>query len=396
MRYAPTVSDRVLLNLQNLPITRRCPRPLHSSTLLSPLSPMAAISATSHASALLFSPKTLTLKTPSSLLLRSHQILTPISLSLPSRCARSFSSPPPLKAILSSSSSAAAISADLESTRVNLKSRLAAGEVLYGLFLLSSSPTLAEIAGLAGYDYVVVDMEHGPGGISDALPCLRALAAVGTPAILRLPDSSPAWAKKALDLGPAGVMFPSVCSPREAELAVSYCRFPPRGVRGSAHTVVRASAYGMDDSYLARCEEETLIMIQVETAAAVAEIEAIAAVDGVDVVQMGPLDLSASMGYLWDPGNRKVREAVKEAERRVLGMVGRKEKRVYLGGFAMPHDAPEQLKLRGYHMVAGAVDVGMFRKAAVEDVRRFKSAEVEIGEEDGEEEKPDDDKYWSE
>ncbi|PKA66320.1 hypothetical protein AXF42_Ash007017 [Apostasia shenzhenica] len=280
-----------------------------------------------------------------------------------------------------------------------LKSRLAAGETLYGMFLLSAEPTLAEIAGLAGYDYVIVDLEHGPGGISDALPCLQAIAGTGAAAIIRIPETTAAWAKKALDLGPQGIMFPMIDDARLAELAVSYCRFPPRGVRGAAHTVVRASAYGIDDGYLARCEEDLLIMCQIESAGAVTEIEAIAAVDGVDCLQMGPLDLSASMGYLWDPGNRKVRAVLRDAERRVLA--ARKAEAAaeggpYLCGFAMPHDPPEDQKVRGYHMVAGAVDLGMFRKAAVEDVMRFRLAETEIGEEDSGDEKAKDESYWSE
>uniref|UniRef100_I1QQM2 HpcH/HpaI aldolase/citrate lyase domain-containing protein n=2 Tax=Oryza glaberrima TaxID=4538 RepID=I1QQM2_ORYGL len=301
--------------------------------------------------------------------------------------------------------SAAAAASDLLSAAPSLKSRLAAGETLYGLFLLSFSPTLAELAALAGYDYVVVDMEHGPGGVPEALACLRALDATRTPAVIRLPEAGPIWAKKALDLGPAGLMVPAVESPAAAAAAVSHCRYPPRGVRGAAHPIVRASAYGLDDSYLSRCEDETLIICQVETAAGIAEVDAIAAVDGVDVVQMGPLDLSASMGYLWDPGNRKVRARLREAEKKVLDA---RKKNVtasdgnvaYLGGFAMPNDPAEQLKLRGYHMVSGAVDIGMFRKAALEDVKRFKEAVMEIGEEEGEEddEKKDkeDDGYWSE
>ncbi|XP_038972994.1 2-keto-3-deoxy-L-rhamnonate aldolase-like [Phoenix dactylifera] len=101
-------------------------------------------------------------------------------------------------------------------------------------------------------------------------------------------------------------------SPGATELAVSFCCFPPRGVRGSADTVVRASAYGIDDGYLARVDEELLVMCQVETAAGLAEIEAIAGVEGVDVVQM---DLGASMGHLWD-----LRDAMKEAERKLGGI----------------------------------------------------------------------------
>ncbi|XP_038982193.1 5-keto-4-deoxy-D-glucarate aldolase-like [Phoenix dactylifera] len=98
-------------------------------------------------------------------------------------------------------------------------------------------------------------------------------------------------------------------SPGAAELAVSFFCFPPRGVHGSADIVVRTSAYGIDNGYLAQVDEELLVMCKVETAARLAEIKAIASVEGVDVVQM---DLSASMGHLWD-----LRDAMKEAERKL-------------------------------------------------------------------------------
>ncbi|KAL3834906.1 hypothetical protein ACJIZ3_009642 [Penstemon smallii] len=270
----------------------------------------------------------------------------------------------------------------------SLKSRLKNGETLYGIFLLTFSPTLAEISGLSGYDFAVIDMEHGHGGISDALPCLHALAATQTPAVLRLPESSPTWAKKALDLGPQGLMFPMIDSPKSARKAVSYCRYPPNGVRGSAHTIIRGSDYGIDEGYLSNYEEELLIMCQVESEEGVKKIDEISAVDGVDCVQMGPLDLSASMGYLWDPGNKKVRETMRVAEKGVL-----KEGKAYLSGFVMPHDGATEMRRRGYHMVAGATDVGLFRTAAVEDVRKFKACLVDEDKEDG---KESDEKYWSE
>ncbi|XP_030951790.1 uncharacterized protein LOC115975227 [Quercus lobata] len=278
----------------------------------------------------------------------------------------------------------------------NLKSRLHNNETLYGIFLLTFSPTLAEIAGLSGYDFVVLDMEHGPGGIPEALACLHALTATNTPAILRLPESSAAWAKKALDLGPQGLMFPMIESPIEAQEAVSYCRFPPRGVRGSAHTVVRASNYGIDEGYLSNYEDELLIMCQVESVEGVKHVDEIAAVDGVDCVQMGPLDLSASMGYLWDPGNKKVKDMLRVAERAVLNSEGGNGG-AYLSGFALPYDGPDDLRKRGYHMVSGAVDVGLFRSAAVEDVKKFKRGLEMDGSDDEQEDRQDgDEKYWSE
>ncbi|GMH29775.1 hypothetical protein Nepgr_031618 [Nepenthes gracilis] len=307
-----------------------------------------------------------------------------------------------------SSSSVGDISAvdAVPSKSPSVKSRLHNGETLYGIFLCSFCPTIAEIAGLAGYDFAVVDMEHGYGGISDALQCLRALAATQTPAILRLPESSATWAKKALDLGPQGVMFPMIDGPKSAKKAVSYCRYPPNGVRGAAHPIVRASGYGIDAGYLGNFEENLLIMCQVESVEAVEKIEEIAAVEGVDCIQMGPLDLSASMGYLWDPGNKKVREMIRAAETAILRPPNNKngssggsggDGRAYLSGFAMPFDTPRDLKARGYHMVSGAVDVGLFSNAAIENVKRFKMCLTGDGSDDEEEgEKDGDEKYWSE
>ncbi|KAG8496795.1 hypothetical protein CXB51_007979 [Gossypium anomalum] len=237
-------------------------------------------------------------------------------------------------------------------------------------------------------------MEHGPGGIHGSLQMLRAVATTNTPAIIRLPESSAVWAKKALDLGPQGIMFPMIDSPKDARKAVSYCRFPPNGIRGSAHTVVRASNYGINEGYLSNYKEDLLIMCQVETVDGVKKVEEIAAVEGVDCIQMGPLDLSASLGYLWDPGHKKVREMLRTAEKEVLKS-DRKDGGAFLAGFAMPHDPPEALGKRGYHMVSGAVDVGLFRNAAVEDVRKFKIS-LNADSDDSDDDKDSDEKYWSE
>lgn len=133
-------------------------------------------------------------------------------------------------------------------------------------------------------------------------------------------------------------------------------------------------------------------MCQVECEDGVKKIDEISGVDGVDCIQMGPLDLSASLGYLWDPGNKKVREVMRGAEKAVL-----KGGAAYLSGFVMPHDGAEELRRRGYHMVAGAADVGLFRSAAVEDVRKFKVSLVEQGsEEEKENGAVPEEKYWSE
>ncbi|WVZ17491.1 hypothetical protein V8G54_010473 [Vigna mungo] len=126
----------------------------------------------------------------------------------------------------------------------------------------------------------------------------------------------------------------------------------------------------------------------------VANTGKIAAVDDVDCVQMGPLDLSASLGYLWDLGNKRVREALREAEKKVLeSRNDGVESRAYLAGFTTTFDGARDLRSRGYHMVSGTVDIGLFPSAAAEDVIAFKTS---VSESEEEEEKEVDKKYWSE
>lgn len=269
---------------------------------------------------------------------------------------------------------AVSMSTSASPPNLSLKSRLRNGECLYGLFFDTFSPTIAQISGHAGYDFVVVDMEHGYGGISEALSCLNALAASQTSAILRLPECSAMWAKKALDLGPQGIMFPMIHNPELAKEAVSYCRYPRAGIRGVAHPITRASKFGFDSEYLDWCEEELLIMCQIESEEAVEKIHEITAVDGLDCIMVGPTDLSANMGYIRDPGNENAVKAVQTVENVVLDMQSKGNKSVYLAGFAMPHDEPKELKKRGYNMICGAVDILLYRDAAVKDVQKFKTS----------------------
>ena len=117
---------------------------------------------------------------------------------------------------------------------------------------------------------------------------------------------------------------------------------------------------------------------------------------GVDCVQMGQLDMSASMGYLWDLGNKKVKDMLRVAERAVLNSEGRNGG-AYLAGFALPYDGPVDLRKRGYHMASGAVNVGLFRSVAMEDVKKFKRGLEMEGFDDEQEDRQDgDEKYWSE
>ncbi|MED6127147.1 hypothetical protein PIB30_085350 [Stylosanthes scabra] len=242
-------------------------------------------------------------------------------------------------------------------------------EPLYGLFLVTFSPTMAEIAGHSGYDFVVIDMLYGYGDIPNALPCLHALSTTHTPSLIRLPESSAVWAKKALDIGPVGLVFPGVNSPNSARDAVSYCSYPPKGVRGAGHPAVRASNYGLDQNYLSKCEDDLLIICQIDSEDGLESVKDIAAVDGVDCVMLGPFGPGLSPDKL-----RMAEDAVLELKAESgLG------KGPHLGGFPSPsYENPEEggveLKKRGYHLVCGSMDITLFRDAALASVSSFKSS----------------------
>eukprot|EP00850_Spirogloea_muscicola_P018652 SM000173S03021 [mRNA] locus=s173:256087:258145:+ [translate_table: standard] len=246
---------------------------------------------------------------------------------------------------------------------LSLKRRLLAGRKAYGVFLNTASPVVAELLGLAGYDLVVVDSEHGPGGTMAALQLLQALAGTGAAAVVRVPEGSAVNLKKALDIGPAGVMVPMVNSVDEARAVVAGCRYPPRGVRGCAYPIVRASQYGFNEEYLATCEDDLLIMAQV-VILSLSRIADIAAVDGIDCLFVGPMDLAASIGRLTEPGHSDVMELIQQTEAAILGS------KKLLGGFVPPGRTPAEMFDKGYSVVVGSADVALIRQAVVTDVMK--------------------------
>ncbi len=177
-----------------------------------------------------------------------------------------------------------------------IKKRAASGEVLKGVGAMLGNPMTVELIGRAGFDWVWIDNEHGVSGPQDLLGQLQAAAIHKMPAIVRLPSNTLEHFKKVLDYGAAGVMVPYVNTAAEAEHAARACRFAPDGDRGLA-TSTRAAQFGLDfASYKAEADDNVFCVVQIETPEAVENVDAIAAVDGVDALFVGPLDLSTSMG----------------------------------------------------------------------------------------------------
>jgi len=178
----------------------------------------------------------------------------------------------------------------------DFRQRVLAREWLTGTFLNLGSPMTVEIAGLAGFDWLLIDHEHGPGGEDTLLHQLHAASATPAFPIVRIAFNDVPRFKRALDMGALGVMVPYVSSAAETRAAVNAMRYPPHGIRGVAK-FNRGAGFGGDfEEYYAHAHERLLTVIQIETPEAVANIDAIAAVDGADVLFVGPTDLSYNMG----------------------------------------------------------------------------------------------------
>lgn len=176
-----------------------------------------------------------------------------------------------------------------------IRSRVQNRETVYGVWCSLASSICGEIVAGAGYDWMLLDVEHAPGSPATLLPQLQAAAAFPSVPIVRVPILDRVWCKWALDLGASGIMFPNIDNAAQAEEAVSFMRYPPQGMRGVG-PVVRASDYGRDFRRYAACAQRQLLgVMQIESPEAVEQCSAIAAVQGADVLFVGPADLGASL-----------------------------------------------------------------------------------------------------
>lgn len=256
---------------------------------------------------------------------------------------------------------------------MSLRQRLLKGGTAYGSLLLSDSPIITEVLANVGYDYLIVDHEHSPTDIRSGQEMLRSLSSTKTEPIVRLPCHDAVYMKKVLDSMPlpGGVLIPMVENAEMARQVVASTRYPRQfhdvenedaideGIRGCAVPFVRASKFGGQKDYLRQCSEDLLVMVQVETPQAVEAIPEIAAVNGVDGIFLGPMDLSASIGYMGDM--EKVQPLLQKAEEAVL------ESPAFLAGFRSRN--PSNMFRDGYSLVCGSVDLGLLRDAAQRDVK---------------------------
>ena len=245
------------------------------------------------------------------------------------------------------------------------KHAIAAGQLQIGLWSSLASNIAAEIVSDSGFDWILLDSEHSPNEIPGLLSQLQALHGGSATPIIR-----PAWndavlAKRCLDIGAQTLLFPYVQNAEEARRAVASTRYPPQGIRGVA-VATRAGRYGRVPGYLTKANDEICVLVQVETRVALSELEAIAKVEGVDGVFIGPSDLAASLGHLGNPQAPDVQKAIKEAVTRLKA----------LGKPAGILTANEEEARRyiewGFLFVAVGADIGLLARNADALAKKFK------------------------
>lgn len=245
------------------------------------------------------------------------------------------------------------------------KRGLAAGELQIGLWSQIASHVATEVVAGAGYDFMVIDAEHAPNDVTTVLPLLQVVAGYPTSAVVRVPWNDMVLAKRYLDIGAQTLLVPFIDTAEQAAEAVASTRYPPEGVRGIA-TCHRANRYGRIPDYHARAGSEIAVIVQIETRRGLDNLEAIAAVEGIDGVFIGPSDLAGSFGHLGEPGHAEVQEAIAEVPRR-LAASG-----TPAGILSPVEDAARRHIELGYRFVAVGSDVALLAARTADMAARFR------------------------
>jgi 4-hydroxy-2-oxoheptanedioate aldolase len=251
-------------------------------------------------------------------------------------------------------------------TANQFKRALQSERPLIGFWNSLGTPAATEILADAGLDWILIDTEHAPNELPVVAHQLRAMAGAAATPVVRPAWNDPVLIKRILDLGVQTLLVPYVQSAQEAARAVAATRYPPLGIRGVA-AVHRANRYGRVSDYFSRANDEMCVIVQLETPAALEHLEAIATVDGLDAVFIGPSDLAASLGHPGEPRHPDVRSAIEGACRRARAI------RIPIGILApFEEDAKHFLEI-GFNFVAVGSDIVTLRRGVDALVERFRS-----------------------
>ncbi len=241
------------------------------------------------------------------------------------------------------------------------------GKKVSGAWLQMASPIAAEIMARAGFDFLMIDMEHGPGDVLTLVAQCQAMNGSGAVPFVRAPWNDLVTIKRILDAGAYGVLVPYVNTKEEAQAAVRACKYPPQGIRGIAASP-RAPGYGQNSmaNYLTRANNETMVLVAVETPEAVAHLDDILMVEGLDAIFIGPMDLSTSLGHFGNPSHPDVVAVIAGIEKKILA--SGKSLATISGNWQQALD----LYRRGYQMVLLMADGVALAGIAAERAMQFR------------------------
>ena len=239
-----------------------------------------------------------------------------------------------------------------------LKAALAKGMPQVGLWMAFAHPTAAQIASTAGFDWCLIDAEHGPNDVPLIQAQLQAMRGGEASVVVRIPVGDARIVKQMLDMGVQSLLVPMVNSAAEAEAMVRATRYPPHGIRGVGAAQAGASDYGGMTDYLTTAADQICLIVQAESRAAIEDIDAIAATDGVDCVFIGPADLAADMGHLGNPSHPDVVAAIAHACARIRA-AGKSAGTVTFESAARVGDLAGQ----GFTFLGAGGDIAIFARA---------------------------------
>ena len=246
-----------------------------------------------------------------------------------------------------------------------LKRALKQGQTQIGFWSSLASPIATEVIAGSGFDWILIDTEHGPNDVTTVLPQLQAMSEGTASAVVRPPWNDAIIFKRLCDIGVQSFLVPFVQSAEEAKRAVAATRYPPQGIRGIASTM-RANRYARIKDYVARANDEICVVVQIETRDALDNLEAIAAVDGVDGLFIGPSDLAGGLGHAGNNTHPEVRAAIESA-------VARIQKAGKVAGILAPVEADARHWLeRGCRFVAVGNDANLLARSSEALAGKFK------------------------
>lgn len=248
------------------------------------------------------------------------------------------------------------------------KQAIGEGRAQIGLWQALASPYSCEICAGAGFDWLLIDGEHAPNDLRSVLAQLQAAAAYPVEPVVRLPVGDAVLVKQYLDLGARTLLVPMIENAATAAAMVRASRYPPDGVRGVGSAIARASRWNRTSSYLQRAADEVCLLVQVESCAALADIHAIARVEGVDGVFIGPSDLAADLGHLGDPMHPEVQAMIESGIAAVRG-AGKP-----VGMLIADEQAARRYLALGASFVAVGTDVTLLARGAEALAESFRDA----------------------